>query len=103
MKKYNRKKMKIISEERFVLNMSIVLLAIVVFSFFLSKNFNKNEVETYTYVVSNNDTIWNISKTVCDNSKKNLDIQYVVKDIKNRNNLNSSDIFLGQVIEIPIY
>ena len=50
-----------------------------------------------------NDTLWNISKDVCNKSNENLDIQNVVRDIKYRNKLSDSDIYVGQVLEIPVY
>ena len=34
---------------------------------------------------------------------ENIDIQNVVHDIKYRNKLSNSDIYVGQVLEIPIY
>ena len=61
------------------------------------------EIHTYDYTVSSNDTLWNISKDVCNKSNENLDIQNVVHDIKYRNKLSNSDIYVGQVLEIPIY
>ncbi len=73
-------------------------------SFFTSKSFGKKEIRTYEYIVTNTDTLWNISKTVCKNSDDNtISIQDVVRDIKSRNNLVDSSIYVGQVLTLPIY
>ena len=102
--KKNRKRIKIISKRRFVLNIFIVFLIILSISFFTSKSFGKKEVHTYSYTVLNSDTLWNISENVCNNSDdKNITIQNVIKDIKNKNNLSDSTIYVGQVLQIPIY
>ena len=97
-------KIKIISKRKFVINVFILLMLCIGISFFTSKSFGKKEVHTYEYTVSNTDTLWNISKTVCKNSKNdNISIQSVIKDIKYRNNLVDSSIYVGQVLQIPIY
>lgn len=104
MKKRNKKKVKIISKKRFFINIFIIFLILICISFFTSKSFGRREVHTYEYLVSSSDTLWNISKIVCKNSNdNNLSIQNVIKDIKIRNNLNESDIYVGQVLQIPIY
>lgn len=104
MKKRNKRKLKIISKRKFIFNIFILLVIFTGISFLTSKSFAKKEIHTYNYTVATSDTLWNISKTVCKNSNdKNLDIQSVVKDIKYRNNLVESDIYVGQVLQIPIY
>lgn len=104
MKRINKRKFKIISKTKFIFNIFILLVIFTGISFFTSKSFGKREVHTYDYTVTTSDTLWNISKTVCKNSnEKDLDIQSVVKDIKYRNNLVESDIYVGQVLQIPIY
>lgn len=104
MKKINKRKFKIISKREFIFNVFILLVIFIGISFFTSKSFCKRETHTYDYTVSTSDTLWNISKAVCKNSNdKDLDIQSVVKDIKYRNNLVGSEIYVGQVLQIPIY
>ena len=103
MRKNSKRNIKIVSKKRFVLNILVLFSLIFSFSFFTSKSFCKREIHTYDYTVSSHDTLWNISKTVCKNSNEDLDIQNVVKDIKNRNKLTDSEIYVGQVLEIPIY
>src|SRR5574344_2287805 len=99
MKRKNKKNFKIVSKKRFILNTIIILCMIILASFFTTKSFGKKEIHTYEYTVSNSDTLWNISNIVCKNSDdKNINIQNVIKDIKSRNNLSDSDIYVGQVL-----
>ena len=104
MRRTNKRKFKIISKRKFIFNVFILLVIFIGINFCTSKSFCKRETHTYDYIVSKSDTLWNISKKVCKKSEdKNLDIQSVVKDIKYRNNLVESDIYVGQVLQIPIY
>lgn len=97
-------KIKIISKRKFIINVFILLMLCISISFFTSKSFGKKEIHTYGYTVSSTDTLWNISKTVCKNSNDdNITIQSVIKDIKYINNLADSSIYVGQVLQIPIY
>ena len=103
MNRNSKKRVKVVFKKRFKFNILIIFILILGVSFFTSKSFGKREIHTYDYTVSSNDTLWNISKDVCNKSNENLDIQNVVHDIKYRNKLINSDIYVGQVLEIPIY
>lgn len=99
-----KSRIKIISKKRFITNIFVILILGICISFFTSKSFCKREICTYEYIVTNTDTLWNISKTVCKNSDDNtISIQDVVRDIKSRNNLVDSSIYVGQVLTVPIY
>ena len=96
MKKVNNRRIKVVSKKKFLFNIIILFLIFLGIGFLTTKSFGKREIHTYEYVVS--------SKVVCKNSKdESLDIQSVVNDIKCRNNLSKSDIYVGQVLQIPIY
>ena len=80
-----KSRIKIISKKRFITNIFVILILGICISFFTSKSFGKKEIHTYKYTVASTDT------------------QDVVKDIKSRNNLADSSIYVGQVLNIPIY
>lgn len=104
--KRNIKNRKKLNSNKFKnrLNMFIFVIFIVfIFSILSNVSFGKNELKTKQVIVSSNDTIWNISKDICNSSDKSLNIQNVVNKIKKINNLNSSDIYVGQVLTVPIY
>ena len=65
--------------------------------------FCNKHIDTRSIVVSSNDTLWNIAKDICNNSSEDLNVQNIVIEIKNINELKSSEIYLGQTLEIPIY
>lgn len=79
-----------------------IFILLVTFGFFTSFGFSKKQLNTYELRVNSNDTIWSIAKDVCKNNSS-LNIQNVVLEIKDINNLNSSDIYVGQTLCIPIY
>lgn len=93
--------MKIKNKERFYIVLFIFGL-LVVFSFFTSTSVGKKQVETYELEVQNSDTIWDIASDICKKDSS-LNIQNIILEIKDINNLSSSDIFAGQILNVPIY
>ena len=93
--------MKIKNKERFYIVLFIFGL-LVVFSFFTSTSVGKKQVETYEIEVQNSDTIWDIASDICKKDSY-LNIQNIILEIKDINNLSSSDIFAGQILNVPIY
>ena len=93
--------MKIKNRRRFNLVLFIFML-LVLFTCFTSFNLGKKQVETYELKIESNDTIWNIANDICKNDNS-LNIQNVIIEIKDINELNSSDIYVGQTLNIPIY
>ncbi len=79
-----------------------IFTLLMIFTFFSSFQMGKNKLQTYDIVVDNSDTIWNIAKNICKKNS-NLNIQNVVIEIKEINNLSSSDIYVGQTLSLPIY
>ena len=99
-----KSRIKIVSKIRFITNIFVILILGICISFFTSKSFGKKEIHTYQYTVASTDTLWDISKNVCKNSDDStISIQDVVRDIKSRNNLVDSSIYVGQVLTVPIY
>ncbi len=98
-----RKNRKVrINVKVFSRNILIMFVIIAGFSLINSYSFGKKEIKTNEYVVSENQTLWSISKKICKNNS-NLNIENVIYDIKSINNLNTSEIYVGQVINIPDY
>ena len=52
--------------------------------------------------VQKEDTIWSIANNICKNNEK-LNIQNVIIEIKQINDLSNSDIYIGQILNIPVY
>lgn len=89
--------------KRIMTNILIVLMFIIVMNFISNFTFGNKHIDTKSVTVANNDTLWKIAEDVCNNSSEELNVQNIVIEIKNINNLKSSNIYSGQVLEIPIY
>ena len=72
-----------------VKNVIKLFLVVVLIGTFLGFSNAKSEIVTKDYTVFEND--------------KDLNIQSVIKTIKDINNLENSNIYEGEVIKIPVY
>lgn len=100
MKKIKYKKRK--KYNKIVVNVLFILSVLFIVTLFTNFNLANKQIKTNKIVVQTDDTIWNLAKRACKNNK-DLNIQNVVIQIKEINNLSSSDIYVGQVLNIPIY
>lgn len=85
-----------------VFNVSILFIIFIFFGIITNFCFANGSLQTQTFLVNSNDTIWEIAKDICKDNDK-LNIQNVVIQIKEINNLKTSDIYVGQILNIPIY
>ncbi len=83
-------------------NIIIILVMILIISIFLNKNFCKEKTKFQTCTVKESQTLWNIANNICKENE-NLNIRSVIFDIKKANNLDDNLIYVGQVLQIPIY
>lgn len=83
-------------------NIIIILVMIFIISIFLNKNFCKEKTNFQTCTVKESQTLWNIANNICKENE-NLNIRSVIFDIKKANNLDNNLIYVGQVLQIPIY
>ena len=102
MKKVNKNIVKRNKRKNIIINVIILLFILYICNIFLNYSLAKKEIKTSEIVVTNEDTIWSLAKQVC-NDRNDLNIQNIMIEIKEINNLTSSDIFVGQVINLPIY
>lgn len=102
MKKCNRKrkKSKIANKPRFTLFCVLcALIMIVGVSTLTNASADKNS-ETYSLCISTGDTLWDIARASNTTGK---DLRNVVDDIMKLNNMHSTNINVGDVLQIPIY
>jgi len=97
MKKYR------LNMKRIMMNICIILMMLIVCNIISNYTFGNKHIETKSITVANNDTLWKIAEDVCNESSEDLNIQNIVIEIKNINNLSSSEIYTGQVLSVPIY
>lgn len=102
-KKNSKRRLNIkLNVKVFSQNIFIVLMLLLVFNTLSTYSLGKREFKTNDIVVEANTTIWNIAKNIC-NKNTGLNVQNVIMDIKDANNLNDSDIYVGQVLKVPEY
>lgn len=89
--------------KRIMSNICIILLFIIVMNFISNFTFGTKHIDTKSVTVESNDTLWKIAEEICNSSSENLNVQNIVLEIKSINNLKSSNIYSGQVLEVPIY
>ena len=93
--------MKIKNRKKFILSVSILALIMIL----TKHSFSHVEIKTKILYISSGDTLWDIAVLEQNTNEyyKNKKVGQIVEDIKYKNNLNSSYIYEGQKIEIPVY
>lgn len=97
--------MKIVNLKKFLRSIFIILLVIFILSLICAKaSLSHKEMEYTTLYVTNGDTLWSIAKDLQKNNVyyKGKDIRDIVANIKDINNLESSNLYINQELMIPI-
>lgn len=86
-------------------NILILVVAIILLNtiFSIKSSYSKVEVNYKSEYASQGDTLWSIAERESKNNKyyQDKDIRYIIYDLKQLNNLQSSDLVVGQKIIIP--
>ena len=96
---------KIVNVKRFIISnvvlWSVVFLAI---SSVVNIVYSHNAINYKTIYIYQGDTLWEIAETEKNNNPyyEDKDIRDIVYDIKNTNNLQVSNLSVGQELKIPI-
>ena len=99
---YMKKKTKsVLKGKKIVYHIMCIFLLLMIFSLITSIEFGKEEVKTYEMKVQYQDTLWNIATTIAN--EKHIDIHKAIYDIKKVNGLKNSNIYVGQILKIPLY
>jgi len=96
--------MKIVNVKKFIRSVSLVLAIIFLLSLIFAKaTLSHKEVEYVKIHVSSGDTLWSIAKDLQSTNDyyKNRDIRDIICDIKNINNMESSNLYVDQELTIP--
>lgn len=87
--------------KRIILNILVAFAIFFLFRLFTAYELGKEEIKTYTIIIDENDTLWNIAGNI--SKEKNMNIQKVIYDIQDINQMSTSNIYKGQTLLIPIY
>lgn len=89
--------MRIKNMKRFVISMTIILTFIIFICNVITTKVFSHEEETYkTIKISTGDTLWAIASELDGNINENI---YTIKKI---NNLEQSNLYVGQELLIPV-
>lgn len=97
--------MKIVDKRKFIRSLIVIGGIILLISFiFANKTFSHSATSYKKIHVSSGDTLWNIAQ---EQKNTNLyfedkDIRSIIDEIKYTNNLNTSNLEIGQELNIPI-
>ncbi len=100
MKTMKKKKRTVIKNKRRFTAFVMFVIILTCCGFSSVKNHVKGEdVATVSVYVTPGDTLWQIAK---ENNPENKDIRRLVYEIKELNNLKTSNIIVGEEILIPV-
>lgn len=103
-----KKNLKIVNRRKFIRSIIILLAMVVIITIFLTRvSLSHNEKEHMDYktiLVCQNDTLWDIAtKEQKENSYyQNKDVRFIISQLKKLNNLNNSNLSIGQELKVPI-
>lgn len=95
--------MKIKNPIKFIRSTLVLLILLyIIGSFFYNKTYAYKEYTYKTITVSEGETLWNIAEFEKENNEyyKNKDIRDIVFEIRENNNLSTSNLFVGQELKI---
>ena len=100
------KKLKIINRNKFVRTILIILsiLAIVI-CIFINNSYSNSNLNYKQEYINKGDTLWSIAEEEIRNNPyyKDEDVRKVIYEIRELNNLKTSDLIEGVQIKIPVY
>lgn len=102
------KKMKIVNMKKFVRSICIligIIIAIVLLFPKATLSHNDGKQPNYeTISVSQGDTLWSIASNQQENNPyyTEKDVRDIIKEIKKVNQLNNSELQIGQTIKVPV-
>lgn len=96
-----KKTKNVLKGNKIVYHIMCIFLILMLFSLLTSIEFGKEEIKTYERKVQYQDTLWNIASAIAN--EKHIDIHKAIYDIKKVNGMKDSNIYVGQILKIPLY
>ncbi len=97
--------MKIVNMRKFIRSILLMFgILVLLTAIFINKSFSHNETSYKKIYVSSGDTLWTIAKAEKNNNIyfENKEIREIVYELQNTNNLNKSELKIGQELNIPV-
>lgn len=99
-------KLKIVNMKKFIRSLVIVMISILFLLFVsFSNTYSKGEVRYREQYIYEGDTLWSIAEQEAKENKyyENEDIRNIVNEIRHINNMDNSNLKVGQKIQIPTF
>ena len=96
--------MKIKNIKKFIRGIIIILGIIFILSLIIVKStLSYTSKEYKACYVKSGDTLWSIASDLQENNSyyEGKDIRYIIGDLKEINNLNTSTVYINQELQIP--
>ena len=96
--------MKIVNKKKFIRSTSVTIgLIVFILLILINTSFSHTETTYKTISVISGDSLWSIAKYEKENNIyfENRDIRYIVDEIKYINNLTTSNLSIGDQLNIP--
>lgn len=97
--------MKIVNVFKFVRAIFLIIIVLIFISLFLTNSITLSHTETQykELYIGAGETLWSIAKVELKENPYyfNKDIREIISDIKHRNELNTSALYIGQKLLIP--
>ena len=96
--------MKIVNRKKFIRSVSITIgLIIFIIMLFVNTSFSHTETKLKKLCISSGDSLWGIAEYEKKNNPyfENKDIRNIVDEIKYINNLKTSNLNIGDELNIP--
>lgn len=96
--------MKIVNMKKFIRSLILIFGVLFLITFiFVNKSFSHSNTTYKKICVSSGDTLWTISKAEKNNNEyfENKEIREIVYELQTTNNLKSSNLKIGQELNIP--
>lgn len=97
--------MKIVNKKKFIRSLSISISFIVfIIILFINTSFSHTEIKLKTVYISSGDSLWSIAKYEKINNVyfENKETRDIIDEIRYINNLENSNLKVGQELNIPI-
>ena len=97
--------MKIVNMKKFVRSIVLMFGILIILGFiFINKSFSHTETIYKKIFISPGDTLWTIAKYEKNNNEyfDNRDLREIIYELKRINDLNDSNLKVGQELNIPI-
>lgn len=91
--------MKIVNRKKFIRSITILTFLLIGLFNISIANADKKEAEIIDYTIAPGETLWSIAGEYTPSSK---DIRETIYEIKKLNNMENSNIYAGQTIQIKI-